>query len=152
MTGWVSRPGGSQGPGFRQDFAGTVPPVGWLECNGATISRTAYAALFAAIGTTYGGGDGATTFGLPDTRDDFVRGASPGRPVGTRAGDSTRSHTHTHADSGDYVYDSVVGPAYANGAGDAPTNRMVQVQRSTGASGGAETSPRHVVMLSCIKY
>ena len=47
-------------------FAGTTPPAGWLKCDGSAISRTKYAKLFAAIGTTYGTGDGSTTFNLPN--------------------------------------------------------------------------------------
>lgn len=47
-------------------FAGSTPPSGWLFCDGSQISRTTYAALFAAIGTTYGAGDGSTTFNLPN--------------------------------------------------------------------------------------
>jgi hypothetical protein len=48
--------------------AGTTAPPGFLACNGAAVSRTTYAALFAVIGTTYGAGDGSTTFNLPDCR------------------------------------------------------------------------------------
>ena len=62
-------------------FAGTAVPVGWLKCNGALLSRTTYASLFAVIGTTYGAGDGSTTFALPDLRGEFVRGADDGRGV-----------------------------------------------------------------------
>ena len=51
-------------------------PSGWLHCDGAAVSRNTFANLFAEIGTTYGVGDGSTTFNLPDTRDIF--------PVGTR--------------------------------------------------------------------
>ena len=47
-------------------FAGTTVPTGFLKCNGAAVSRTTYARLFAAIGTTYGAGDGSTTFNLPN--------------------------------------------------------------------------------------
>lgn len=54
-------------------FAGSTAPGGWLLCYGQAISRTTYAALFAALGTTYGTGDGSTTFGLPD-----LRGRIPG--------------------------------------------------------------------------
>lgn len=54
--------------GSVMDFAGAAAPAGWLLCYGQTISRTTYAALYTAIGTTYGQGDGATTFALPDTR------------------------------------------------------------------------------------
>lgn len=50
------------------DFAGTTAPTGWLLCYGQAISRSEYAALFAAIGTTWGVGDGTTTFNVPDCR------------------------------------------------------------------------------------
>ena len=56
-------------------FGGSTVPEGFLLCNGAAISRTTYAKLFAAIGTLYGAGDGATTFNLPDMRDRFAEGA-----------------------------------------------------------------------------
>jgi microcystin-dependent protein len=49
-------------------FAGTTSPDNWLLCSGQAVSRTTYAALFAIIGTTYGVGDGSTTFNLPDLR------------------------------------------------------------------------------------
>ena len=62
-------------------FAGSTVPTGWLKCNGALLSRTTYAALFAVIGTTYGAGDGSTTFALPDLRGEFVRGFDDGRGV-----------------------------------------------------------------------
>lgn len=54
------------------EFAGTVPPAGYLACNGANVSRTTYANLFAAIGTTYGIGDGNTTFALPTKSGDYL--------------------------------------------------------------------------------
>ena len=64
-------------------FAGSSAPAGWLKANGAAVSRTAYAALFAAIGTTYGLGDGRSTFNLPDLRGEFIRGWDDGRGVDT---------------------------------------------------------------------
>lgn len=57
--------GSSINPGFVMEFAGSTVPSGWLACDGSAISRTDYADLFAAIGTTYGSGDGSTTFNLP---------------------------------------------------------------------------------------
>lgn len=51
--------------GMVMAFAGTTPPAGWLKCDGSAISRTTYSALFNVIGTTYGAGDGSTTFNLP---------------------------------------------------------------------------------------
>jgi microcystin-dependent protein len=63
-----------------------VAPVGWLLCNGAAISRVQFAALFAAIGGTYGAGDGATTFNLPNLGDRVALGASPSRGPGAIGG------------------------------------------------------------------
>lgn len=62
--------------GTVQMFAGKTIPAGWLLCNGAAISRTTYSALYNVIGTTYGGGDGRTTFALPNLIDKFVQGAA----------------------------------------------------------------------------
>jgi microcystin-dependent protein len=56
-------------------------PSGWLKANGAAVSRTTYAALFSAIGTTYGAGNGSTTFNVPDLRGEFTRGWDDGRGV-----------------------------------------------------------------------
>lgn len=56
------------------DFAGTSLPTGYLWCNGAAVSRTTYSGLFTAISTTFGTGDGSTTFNLPDYRDRFAVG------------------------------------------------------------------------------
>ena len=53
-------------PGFIAPFAGSTAPAGWLVCDGSAVSRTTYAKLFAVIGTTYGEGDGNSTFNLPD--------------------------------------------------------------------------------------
>ena len=60
-------------------FAMNTAPNGWLKANGAAVSRTTYAALFAAIGTTFGAGNGSTTFNLPDLRGEFLRGWDDGR-------------------------------------------------------------------------
>ena len=60
--------------GLVSDYAGIVPPDGWFMCFGQAISRTTYSALFTAIGATYGGGDGATTFNLPDCRGRVIAG------------------------------------------------------------------------------
>lgn len=57
-------------------YAGNTAPNGWLVCNGAAVSREMYADLFAVIGTTYGAGDGAATFNLPNLVDKFVEGGS----------------------------------------------------------------------------
>ena len=86
-------------------FATTSPPSGYLKCNGAAVSRTTYAALFAVIGTTHGAGNGSTTFNVPDLRGEFVRGWDDGRGVdsgrnfGTAQGDNNKQHNHSASGS-----------------------------------------------------
>ena len=81
--------------------AGSAAPAGWLKANGAAVSRTTYAPLFAAIGTRYGAGDGSSTFNLPDLRGEFIRGWDDGRGVdvgralGSAQGDAIRNITGT---------------------------------------------------------
>jgi len=110
--------GGSQNympAGAIQLFAMNSIPSSWLECNGAAVSRTTYANLFAAIGTTYGVGNGTTTFNLPDLRGMFVRGldngrnADPGRTLGSQQLAANNPHTHST---------TVVNPAHTHGITD----------------------------------
>lgn len=68
-------------PGTTVLWCAPVVPAGYLELAGQAISRTTYSALFALFGTTYGAGDGSTTFNLPDLRGEFVRGWDHGRGV-----------------------------------------------------------------------
>jgi microcystin-dependent protein len=74
-------------------------PANYLECNGQAVSRNTYINLFAAISTTFGSGDGSTTFNLPDLRDYFVRGynstTSSTRAFGSKQDDSNKSHNHS---------------------------------------------------------
>lgn len=65
--------------GFIKPYAGTSIPTGYLLCNGAAISRAQYPELFAAIGTTWGAGDGSSTFNVPDLRGYFLRGVGGGQ-------------------------------------------------------------------------
>ncbi|VVN93206.1 phage tail protein [Pseudomonas fluorescens] len=82
-------------------FAMATPPAGWFRANGAAVSRTVYSALFAKIGTTYGAGDGVSTFNLPDPRGKFIRvlddgrGIDVGRVLGSLQADEIRSHNHS---------------------------------------------------------
>lgn len=76
-------------------------PTGTMECNGAAVSRTVYSALYAKLGTTWGAGDGSTTFNLPDLRGEFLRGWDNGRGVdsgrvfGSFQADDFETHLHT---------------------------------------------------------
>lgn len=141
-------------PGTVIAHAAASAPAGFLACDGSAASRTTYAALYAAIGTLYGSGDGSTTFNLPNLVNDFVRGAGAGRPVGTRESDELRSHNHQSR-----MYDN--GRPQADGAGTGesanPSYSYNSADNSglicmTGAAGGAETRPRNVALLYVIKY
>ena len=64
-------------------------PTGFLECAGAAVSRSTYSALFAIIGTTYGAGDGSSTFNLPNLADNVPVGKSPGKALASTGGANT---------------------------------------------------------------
>ena len=100
-------------PGVIQLYAGSSAPSSWLICNGQAVSRTTYAALFAVIGTTYGVGDGSTTFNVPNLVNKTVRGAST---VGSTGGSDTVTLSTANM------------PAHTHGVGSLAT-----------ASGGAHT-------------
>ena len=68
-------------------------PSGFLECNGAAVSRSTYSALFAIVGTTYGAGDGASTFNLPDLQDNVAIGKSGTKALASTGGANTVTST-----------------------------------------------------------
>lgn len=137
--------------GSVQFFAMSSAPTGWLKANGAQVSRTAYASLFTAIGTTFGAGNGSTTFTLPDLRGEFVRGWDDGRGLdvgrtfGSAQGDELRAHSHN------IKYGST-----QNTSNQAPsqlsTTAGVRHDTPTDSFGGTETRPRNIALLPCIKY
>ena len=137
-------------------FARSTAPAGWLKANGALVSRTTYADLFAAIGTTFGAGDGSTTFALPDLRGEFLRGWDDGRGVdggrsfGSVQSDAFRAHSHDVIGWGNNNQNRGNGLATAGG-GDGYTtpNTGLNLAQATGAS---ETRPRNVALLACIKF
>jgi len=156
LTNLLTQSTGSVPPGTVISYAHSSIPSGYLKCNGAQVGRTTYAALFAAIGTTYGAGNGSTTFTLPDLRGEFIRGWDDGRTIDNGRGigsfqdHGTQSHTHTTGNFMDYDFGSTGthnGPHFtsANGRGSRTTS---------GNSGNApaETRPRNVALLYCIKF
>ncbi len=129
-------------------YAGTTEPTGWLFCRGQTISRTTYAALFAAIGTTYGAGDGSTTFALPDLRgrvvagQDDMGGTSANRLTGLSGGvdgdvlgaaGGAETHTLTEAQLAAHRHLTVVDATNTNIAPTA-SNSIIK-SRSSGGDG-----------------
>lgn len=133
---------------------------GWLKCNGAAVSRTTYAALFAIIGTTYGVGDGSLTFNLPELRGEFIRvfddgrGVDAGRTLGSGQAQQIIQHQH-NADSGtNGFYSDAPGLGIINTGGS-----ILNITRSawtgsvtSGPAVGSETRPRNVALPAYIKY
>ena len=147
--------------------ARSTAPTGYLKANGAAVSRTTYATLFSAIGTTYGGGDGSTTFNLPDLRGEFVRGLDDGRGVdtsrtlGSSQGDATAlpSNAFTTSNPGNHSHSYSGGDRQNVGSGG-QSQPVSQGGNTTGAAGAhthtigggdAETRPRNIALLACIK-
>jgi microcystin-dependent protein len=143
-------------------FAGATPPDGWLFCYGQAVSRASYSDLFAAIGTTYGAGDGSTTFNVPDLRGrvaagkDDMGGGVAGRITGSgQAGingttlgaaggaqdntlDTTRipAHSHGYSDPGhahSFLQGDTTPASFTGRAGEGDGNN--QYFNSTTASG-----------------
>ncbi len=135
-------------PGEVTAFALAAAPSGWLKANGAAVSRTAYAQLFAAIGTRWGAGDGSTTFNLPDLRGEFVRGLDDGRGInagralGSLEASQNLSHTHTAsaASAGAHTH-TVSGTAASAGAHTHKTWRgLAKPNSSVEGNGGDNMS------------
>lgn len=142
-------------PGAILFFPFHPAPDGWLKCNGRAVSRTIYADLFAAIGTSFGDGDGSTTFNLPDFRGEFLRGwddgrgVDSGRALGSAQGDSFKSHNHDgvlQETSGKHRVTSNRGQGVSSV--DATGSN---VGDTTGDTGGSETRPRNIALLVAIK-
>lgn len=157
-------------PGQISAFARSSAPSGWLKANGAAVSRTAYAALFAEIGVTFGAGDGSTTFNLPDLRGEFIRGLDDGRAIdsGRTLGSAQSSQNLAHGHGvNDPTHQHLYGDAANSGngvfttAGGTGMDVVILETRATAFaatgisiqdSGGAEARPRNVALLYCIKF
>ena len=149
LASGVGTPAGAVMP-----FAMNSAPAGWLAADGSNVNRTTYASLFSAISTTYGAGDGSTTFALPDLRGYFVRGVgvagqnganSDGTVSGTfgaKQADEFKAHTHG------------IFPIANGGTGVAAgvSFGIIGDNGSTGETGGTETRPKNIAMLYCIKF
>ncbi len=128
-------------------IASTTVPYGYLECNGAAISRTTYSTLFSGIGTVFGNGNGSTTFNIPDLRGEFIRGWDNGRGVdsdrifGSFQTDLLKAHTH--------FYNSNLGSSDYGGSNPASGSPLGS---TTGSTGDSETRPRNIALIFCIKY
>jgi microcystin-dependent protein len=127
------------------DFAGATAPPGYLLCDGATVLRATYAALFAAITTTYGAGDGSTTFLLPDCRGRASIGAGTGtglsaRTLGGKPGVETHTLGASEIPNHTHSYGTLVFQASSVEGGSGRTNWITSTQNTGGMneSGGGQ--------------
>ena len=147
-------------PGTIIHYAGRTVPSGWLICNGANVSRTDYAALFAAIGTIYGAGNESTNFGLPNLNGRFFEGTTYTGSVGTyhSAGLPNISGEYQGGDglnlysSGAFGFvkesgSQITGGSYKLDIGDFKASRSSSV---FGSSNGVQ--PPSMALLPCIKF
>lgn len=140
-------------------FAANTAPTGFLKANGAAVSRTTYAALFAITGTTYGSGDGSTTFNVPDLRGEFIRGwadnraVDTGRAFGSAQADGIRASTVAGIARTYYSGQSATGEfSWAGGAGELASNAAQGGDYQINLGSAPETRPRNVALLACIKF
>lgn len=132
--------------GMITPFAGSAAPTGWFLCSGQAVSRTTYASLFAVVGTTYGAGDGSTTFNLPDLRGrtiagvDNMGGTDAGRlDIANSSGTVVGSQyvTLTGAQSGVPVHshaNTLTNNAVTSGAGSAHQHGNTLTNATVGSS------------------
>lgn len=148
-------------PGTIIHYAGRTVPSGWLICNGAKVSRTNYAALFAAIGTTYGAGDGSTTFGLPNLNGRFLEGTTSTSKVGTyksaglpniTGGSLWAESSYENPMTGCFYYAG--NDLYGSGSTDKDNRGIyMDASRANAIYGRATTvQPSSMTVLFCIKF
>ena len=140
-------------------FAASTAPTGFLKANGAAVSRTTYAALFAITGTTYGVGDGSTTFNVPDLRGEFIRGWDDARGIdasrafGSAQTDGIRASTVAGIARTFYSGQSATGEfSWAGGAGELASNAAQGGDYQINLGSAPDTRPRNVALLACIKF
>lgn len=120
--------------GAIQAYGGDVIPNGYLLCDGSPVSRTTFAALFGAIGTKHGNGDGSTTFNLPDYRGRFLRGRDGG--AGRDPDASSRTAMATGGSTGDAVGSVQVDATDVNGLGISDPGHRHSFTNNLGNFGG----------------
>lgn len=131
------------------------PPANWLHLNGQAVSRTTYASLFALLGTTYGVGDGSSTFNVPDLRGEFPRfwdasrGVDSGRGIGTTQAADIAAHTHGLSTLGNAEADSQ--STDSGGLIGSAIGVAGAIDNDTEASTGSETRPRNFALMAVIK-
>lgn len=144
--------------GVVQAFSGRTTPQGWLLCDGSAVSRTDYAALYAVIGTTYGSGDGSTTFNLPNLIDKFVEGSTTAGTVKSAGLPNITGSMFTNAgknsiENGAIKYTATVGGGGTNNSNTGTGVVNFDASRSSSVYGKSTTvQPPALTMRYIIKY
>ena len=116
-------------------YAGSTAPSGWLLCDGSAVSRTTYATLFAVIGTTYGTGDGSTTFNLPNLTDRFPIGAGSTYSLNATGGSANAIIPyHSHTATGGAVEDKAAYDATLKTSGSVNSTNSSHAHTVSGRS------------------
>ena len=145
--------------GAVQYFAMNTAPTGWLKANGQAVSRTTYATLFSAIGTTFGSGDGSTTFNVPDLRGEFLRGWDDSRGIDSgRAFGSWQTQNTNKEEISMTTGSNGSSPITAPNEDGSTYSAWLTSGRNDGGSraiilrmDNTETRPRNFALLACIK-
>ena len=128
-----------------------TPPDGYIKANGAVISRSVYSWLFSKIGTTFGAGNGSTTFDLPDLRGEFLRGWSDGRGVDAgRVFGSGQLETRIESRVGATLLVGFLNEDSTNAAASVDTHATSTALNRLSEYKGVR--PRNVAGLYCIAY
>jgi len=143
-------------PGITAEFAGDTAPDGWLLCDGAAISRTTYAALFAVIGTKYGVGDGSTTFNVPNIKGKGVVGYNSAEAefdtLGKTGGEKAHTLTVTEIPAHTHGYKETNYPsAGGNDINGRYENGTYPQTQSTGGGGAHNNLQPYIVLNHIIK-
>ena len=116
-------------------WTSTSVPSGFLECTGAAVSRSTYSDLFAVVGTTYGAGDGSSTFNIPDLQDAVVVNKSPAKALASTGGANTVASTGNISGTlGNTTLSEAMLPAHTHGLGFGPVAAALQNNMGMGQS------------------
>jgi microcystin-dependent protein len=150
--------------GVMMPYGGSSPPNGWLLCGGQAVSRTTFAALFSAIGSTFGSGDGSTTFNVPDLRGRAVAGLDnmggnaasritsggsgiAGTTLGAAGGEQTHTLTQTEMPAHTHTVSTVV---VGGGLGGGSQNGVGGVNTGSTGGGAAHNNVQPTIVLNYI--
>ena len=154
---------GAQGvnTGIIVPWSSTSIPSGFLECNGSNVSRSTYSDLFAVVGTTYGAGDGATTFGLPDLQNNVALGRSNNKALASTGGADTVStagsvsvagsaadHTLTTDEMAAHTHNQ----AYTSSGPYAAGEGTIQITSTTSGAAGQSSAHGHNITVNAGTY